>query len=102
MNAAERPTPETVERAAALARLALGDARRAELAQQCARILEAFRSLGELDVESVAPLTSPVERCDVLRDDRARPSLERETLLANAPQREGEFFGVPKTVGGEA
>ena len=102
MSATAHPSAETVARAADLARLELGVARRAELAGQCARILTAFEGLAELDVEGVEPLRSPLETRDVLRDDRLRPSIERERLLANAPQAADGFFSVPKTVGGEA
>ncbi len=102
MTAAERPNAETVARAAHLARLALPDARRAELAQQCERILESFRSLAELDVAGVEPLGSPSATRDVLRDDRERAALGARAVLANAPRTEGPFFSVPKTIGAEA
>lgn len=101
-NAGTQPTPATVERAAALARLELTAERRAELAQQCARILESFQSLAQLDVTGVAPMYSPSATRDVLRDDRERASLGTATVLANAPRAEGEFFSVPKTIGADA
>jgi len=97
----ERAALDGVTRAAALARLEISATERPELARQFARILAAFESLGELDVAGVEPMTSPIEAHDIVREDRARTSAERERLLANAPQRAGEFFGVPKTVGGE-
>ena len=102
MSAFEDRGRELVGRTAALARLRLPAEAEPEVARQFARILEAFGSLRELDVEGVEPLTSPIEACDVLRDDRERAFGERERLLANAPRREGDFFAVPKTVGGEA
>ena len=93
---------DTVRKTAHLARLAMGDAELAKLAGQFGRILEAFQSLTKVDVEGVEPMTWPADLADVLRDDRARPSLERDAALANAPAREGEYYSVPKTVGGEA
>src|SRR5688500_2491441 len=101
MDAGERSAHETVDRVAALARLELPPGERPELARQFERILAAFRSLSELDVEGVEPMTSPVEASDVLREDAVRDFDGRERLLANAPARQGDFFAVPKTVGGE-
>jgi aspartyl-tRNA(Asn)/glutamyl-tRNA(Gln) amidotransferase subunit C len=39
-----------------------------------------------------------VERTNVLADDIPRPSLTTEQALANAPQRDGDFFMVPKVI----
>lgn len=93
---------DTVKRTAKLARLELGEQEAAQLGEQFGRILEAFRKLSKLDVAGVEPMTGATELADVLRDDRPRPSLERERVLANAPKQDGEYYDVPKTVGGEA
>lgn len=92
---------ETVRRVAALARLSIDDREAVDLAAQFERILAQFQVLSQLDVEGVEPMTGPSQSSNVLREDRPEPSLPLESVLANAPQREGEFYGVPKTVGGE-
>jgi aspartyl-tRNA(Asn)/glutamyl-tRNA(Gln) amidotransferase subunit C len=33
-----------------------------------------------------------------MRDDVVRPSLDREDALANAPDREGAYFRVPRII----
>jgi aspartyl-tRNA(Asn)/glutamyl-tRNA(Gln) amidotransferase subunit C len=91
---------ESVRKTAALARLSLGEAEMAALGGQFARILDAFQSLTQLDVDGVEPMTGATELRDVAREDRPRPSLARDAVLANAPARAGEFFSVPKTIGG--
>ncbi len=95
-----RAREEIVRETARLARLELDDREADEHGAQLERILDAFRALSEADVEGIEPLIGPTELSDVLREDRARPGLEREALLRSAPRREGEFFRVPKTVGG--
>jgi len=35
---------------------------------------------------------------NVMRDDMPRPSLPQEDMLANAPERSGEFFRVPRII----
>jgi aspartyl-tRNA(Asn)/glutamyl-tRNA(Gln) amidotransferase subunit C len=89
---------ETVEKCAALARLEITPEEAERLSADFARILEAFRGLSELDVSDVEPSLGPARLENVLREDRARPSLSTEELLAPAPRVEDGFFSVPKTV----
>ena len=93
---------EVVRRAARLARIDVPEGELPAVAAQFGRILQAFRSLQSVDVAGVEPLTGATTLLDVVRADRVAASLGAGEALANAPQREGEFFGVPKTVGGEA
>lgn len=94
-----RPDIDLVLRTARLARLEIDAGELEALSAQFARILEALQVIAGLDPSELEPL-SP-QGSEVLRDDRPRPSLAREALLSNAPAREGDFFRVPKTVGGE-
>ena len=58
-----------------------------------------FRSVDHLqsvDTEGVPPTTRAVEVVNVTRDDLVVPTDVREQLLDEAPQREGDFFRVPK------
>ena len=86
---------------ARLARLAIDPAQSKEVGAQFARILDAFKTLSNLNVGGVEPMTRPTDVTDVLRDDRERPSLAVEDALANAPARIDTFYSVPKTIGGE-
>ena len=99
---AERPdATETVRAIAALARLDIGDEEAHRFGAQFARILEHFQVLSKLDVEGVPPMIGAGSSSNVLRDDAPEPSLAPERMLANAPARVGDFYRVPKTVGGE-
>ncbi|TAJ24911.1 MAG: Asp-tRNA(Asn)/Glu-tRNA(Gln) amidotransferase subunit GatC [Planctomycetota bacterium] len=93
-----------VHKTAQLARLSIGPAEEARLGAQFERILGAFQSLSKLDVADVPETTGGPRPAEAafgrLRDDAPRPSLERAAALANAPQQDGEFYLVPKTVGG--
>jgi aspartyl-tRNA(Asn)/glutamyl-tRNA(Gln) amidotransferase subunit C len=84
-----------VRRIARLARLELTDEQVSQFAVQLSRILEYFEQLDEVDTEGVEPLAHPLPITDVTRDDEPRAGLSGEAALANAPQREGEFFRVP-------
>jgi aspartyl-tRNA(Asn)/glutamyl-tRNA(Gln) amidotransferase subunit C len=51
--------------------------------------------VSELDLEGVPPTSHPLDLVNVLAEDDPIPSLSREEALANAPDPEDGFFGVP-------
>ena len=85
---------------AALARLEIRPDEATALAGQFASILNQFRGLANLDVKDVEPLASMSGAESVTRADVPVPSLTPDAILANAPERDGDFYRVPKTVGG--
>ncbi len=80
---------------ARLARLALTDDEVERFRAQLSAILEAVGKVSELDLEGVPPTSHPLDLVNVLADDEPRPSLPLEDALANAPDPEDGFFGVP-------
>ena len=88
-------TREDVLHVAKLARLALTEEELARLGGQLDAILDAISKVSELDLEGVPPTSHPLDLVNVLADDEARPSLTRDDALANAPDPEDGFFGVP-------
>ncbi|MBI1803107.1 MAG: Asp-tRNA(Asn)/Glu-tRNA(Gln) amidotransferase subunit GatC [Ignavibacteriae bacterium] len=92
-------TISDVEHVAKLARLEFTDAEKKKLTHQLNDILSYVEKLNELDTSNVEPLSQVIEGENVFRDDRARPSLPRDDVLMNAPDRTDEFFKVPKVIG---
>ena len=92
-------TEADVRHAAKLSRLALTDGEVAHFTGQLAAVLEHIAVLNELDVDEVEPLAGAIDRRDVTRPDRESPGMDIDAALANAPQREGAFFKVPKVLG---
>ncbi len=86
---------EEVLHVARLARLALTEAEVERFRVQLSAILDAVGKVSELDLEGVPPTSHPLDLVNVFADDVPRPSLSREDALANAPDPEGGFFGVP-------
>ena len=84
-----------VEHVAALARLGLTDEEIERLVPQLTRILEAVGTLSAVDTSSVGPTAQVIALENVMRDDIARPSMNREAALAEAPMREGALLRVP-------
>jgi aspartyl-tRNA(Asn)/glutamyl-tRNA(Gln) amidotransferase subunit C len=90
-----------VEHVAYLARLGLSEEELSLLEGQLNHILEQYAKLAELDTEAIPPTAQTIELENILREDVASPSLSSEDVLANAPEREGDFFVVPAILGGE-
>jgi len=94
-------TRADVEHVAYLARLGLTPDELARLEGQLNHILDQYAKLAELDTDAIPPTAQTIELENILREDVARPSMAPEDVLANAPQRDGDFFIVPAILGGE-
>ena len=82
-----------------LSRIELTDEEVSRFARQLGDVLEYFGKLGQLDTEGVEPMAHAVEIRNVLAADEPAESLPPQQALANAPQRDGDFFKVPKVIG---
>jgi aspartyl-tRNA(Asn)/glutamyl-tRNA(Gln) amidotransferase subunit C len=94
-------TRADVEHVAYLARLGLSSDELARLEGQLNHILDQYAKLAELDTDAIPPTAQTIELETILRNDVARPSLPPEAVLANAPERDGDFFVVPAILGGD-
>lgn len=83
---------------AQLARIALTDEEIARFSKELGELLEHVRALEKLDTASVPATAQVVESHNVSREDVERPCLDREVVLAEAPQRQGGFFRVPRII----
>jgi aspartyl-tRNA(Asn)/glutamyl-tRNA(Gln) amidotransferase subunit C len=88
-----------VEQVSLLARLVLSADELGQMTSQLGAILQYMDLLGEVDTEGVEPMAHALDISDVFREDRVRPSLDREAALANAPLRDGECYLVPAVLG---
>ncbi len=89
---------DTVRRIAKLARLAMPEDRLAPLAGELNGIFQWVEMLNEVDVAGVPAMTSVVAQKLKWRADAVSDGGDAGALLANAPDKEGEFFVVPKVV----
>lgn len=91
-----RISADDVRKVAELARLELPESQIATYTTQLERILDYVGHLQQVDTEGVPPTTRAVEVVNVTRPDTVEPTDSREELLNLAPQREGDFYRVPK------
>jgi aspartyl-tRNA(Asn)/glutamyl-tRNA(Gln) amidotransferase subunit C len=94
-------TRADVEHVAYLARLGLTADELARLEGQLNHILDQYAKLAELDTDAIPPTAQTIELENILRDDVTRASLPADAVLANAPERDGDFFVVPAILGGD-
>jgi len=89
-------TRDEVLHVARLARLALTEEEIERFQDQLSAILEAVGKVAELELSDVAPTAHPLELANVWAEDEPRPSLAADEALANAPERDGDYFRVPR------
>jgi aspartyl-tRNA(Asn)/glutamyl-tRNA(Gln) amidotransferase subunit C len=87
---------EQVRKVAHLARLDVTPAEEEQLSVQLSQILDYFEQLNELDTTNVMPTTRAIELSNITRSDRLNPFPYKEDLLEQAPERDDDYFRVPK------
>ena len=91
-----RISADDVRKVAKLARLNLPDDKIATYTGQLESILGYVSQLEQVNTTGVPETTRAVEVINVTRQDGVNPTPVREEILNQAPQREGDFFRVPK------
>ena len=87
-------TPEDVEHIAQLAYIKLSDEESEKMRIQLTNILSQFQALAAVDTEGVEPTGHTTDANTVMRRDEPHPPLDRELVLQNAPDSDGEFVRV--------
>jgi aspartyl-tRNA(Asn)/glutamyl-tRNA(Gln) amidotransferase subunit C len=90
---------EQVRKVAHLARLELTADEEQLFTTQLNSILDYVEQLSELDTENIEPTTRAIEVSNITRPDTLQPFLDRDAILACAPDQEDDFFKVPKILG---
>lgn len=98
-NVSDRISTTDVVHVATLARLALTPDEIERTTAQLGDMLDHFADIDELELDDVAPMTQPYPLQNVLRDDVVAPGLDREEVLAAAPDAFEGRFRVPPIIG---
>lgn len=94
----EKPQNDSldVKYVAHLARMHISDDEARTFQTQLDHVLEHVRALSALDVEGVEPTAHAVPVHNVYREDEARPGLDHEQVMDNAPSKRQGLFIVPR------
>lgn len=88
----------TVEYAAKLARMKLSGETLAKLPAQLDDILKYVQKLNNVDTAGIEPTSHVLPLKNVYREDKIKKSLKTGEALKNAPDKEGDFFKVPRII----
>lgn len=89
-------TNELLDRLAYLARLQIGEGERAQVKTELEQILSYMGQIERLALTEEGPLAAASK--EQLREDEIEASLPRAKLLKNAPDTDGTYWLVPRTV----
>ncbi|MEI8127553.1 MAG: Asp-tRNA(Asn)/Glu-tRNA(Gln) amidotransferase subunit GatC [Actinomycetota bacterium] len=92
-------TRSEVAYVAKLARLTLSDEELDLFTVQLGKILIHAQDMSALDLSELLPTAHPFGLVNVLRADEVRPSLDRDVVLAEAPDAHEGRFAVPRILG---
>ena len=94
-----RISQSDVAHVARLARLDLEPEELERYTEQLGAVLDYAAEVSALDITGVPPTAHPFPLRNVLRPDEPRPSLDRDEVLAMAPEAEDGRFRVPRILG---
>jgi len=89
---------KTVKHISKLARISIDEEKAEKLAVDLNSIFEFIEILNELNTDKVEPLTSVAETKLKLRTDKVETKNIRDQILKNSPNKNKDFFVVPKVV----
>ena len=90
---------EDVAHVAKLARLSLSEAELDRFTEQLGQVLEHANDMNSLNLENVVATAHPFGLVNVVRADEVGPSLDRDEVLAMAPDAQDGRFAVPRIMG---
>ena len=80
-----------------LARLRLHEDERESAKNEMNKIIDYMDTLNKIDTNGIEAMSHAFPVKNVFRKDEVNPSINREDLLLNAPDKSDEAFKVPKT-----
>ena len=89
---------DTVKHISKLARISLDENNVDSLAKDLTSIMKFIENLNKLDTDKTAPLTSIINASLKSRKDEVKDGKIRDQILKNSPEKNDEFFVVPKVI----
>ena len=88
----------TVKHISKLARISLDEKEISNLSKNLSSIMKFIEKLNELNTDKVTPLTSIINASLKSREDEVKDGKIRDQILKNSPEKNEEFFVVPKVL----
>jgi len=87
-----------LDKIAHLSRLEFEEKDADKMMRDMSAIVDWVEKLKEVNTEGVEPLTTMSHEINALREDEAKEHLSHERALRNAPQKDADYFRVPKVL----
>lgn len=91
-------TKDTVQKVAKLAKLQFNEEETALIQKDLSKMLAFVDQINQVDTEAVLPLTHMNQEANVLREDDVEETITQEQALKNAPQKDSDYFKIPKVL----
>ena len=89
---------DTVKHISKLARISLDEKKVDSLSKDLTSIMKFIENLNKLNTDRTAPLTSIINDSLKSRKDEVKDGKIRDQILKNSPEKNEEFFVVPKVI----
>ena len=89
---------DTVKHISKLARISLDENKISSLSKDLSSIMKFIEKLNELNTDKITPLTSIISASLKPREDEVKDGKIRDQILKNSPEKNEEFFVVPKVL----
>ena len=89
---------DTVKHISKLARISLDENKIESLSKDLTSIMKFIENLNKLNTDKTAPLTSIINASLKSRKDEVKDGKIRNQILKNSPEKNDEFFVVPKVI----
>ena len=89
---------DTVKHISKLARISLDDEKIDSVSKNLSSIIAFIEKLNELNTDKIIPLTSIINTSLTTRKDIVKNEKIRNQILKNSPEKNDEFFVVPKVI----
>ena len=87
-----------VDKIAGLAKLEFDEAAKEKMVSDMNKMISFIDKLDQIDTELIEPLVYMSEETNVLRADEVGKHSAKEDALKNAPQKDSDYFKVPKVL----
>ena len=89
---------DTVKHISKLARISLDENKISSLSKDLSSIMKFIEKLNELNTDKINPISSKINASLKSRDDDVKDGKIRDQILKNSPEKNEEFFVVPKVL----
>jgi|TARA_B110000881_G_scaffold55810_1_gene47635 aspartyl-tRNA(Asn)/glutamyl-tRNA(Gln) amidotransferase subunit C len=89
---------DKIKHTSKLARISLDEKKVESLSKDLSNIFNFIEKLNKINTENVKPLTSILDHTLRTREDKVSDGGIRDKILENAPNKNEEFFIVPKVI----